>query len=190
MAPPALRYASSCQVHDGLDQSAPIQVSILSSREEYQLCLKESQTSSSSGAMWHRHHQPELLRRVMGYRTPTRSTASPTKVCVSPTRTVSRAAPPVAPPSSPGKTPTAPGPHQGGNARLRHRFAGGRCHNRRSAQALATPGAVGQNHFGDKNKYLPTTTASMSSSATCTISTPRKKPENVDYPPEKDFPQL
>jgi len=36
-------------------------------------------------------------------------------------------------------------------------------------------GQFGKNHLGDLNEYLPTVTASMNSSATCTISMPRRR---------------
>lgn len=39
-------------------------------------------------------------------------------------------------------------------------------------------GQFGKNHFGDKNKHLPTCTASTSSSATSTTSTPKRNPNS------------
>ncbi len=51
-------------------------------------------------------------------------------------------------------------------------------------------GQFGKNHFGDKNKYLPTAHGFDEFFGNLYHLNAEEEPENVDYPPEKDFPNF
>lgn len=51
-------------------------------------------------------------------------------------------------------------------------------------------GQFGKNHFGDKNKYLPTVHGFDEFFGTLYHLNAEEEPENVDYPPEEDFPEF
>jgi arylsulfatase len=51
-------------------------------------------------------------------------------------------------------------------------------------------GQFGKNHFGDKNKYLPTVHGFDEFFGNLYHLNAEEEPENVDYPPEEDFPNF
>jgi arylsulfatase len=51
-------------------------------------------------------------------------------------------------------------------------------------------GQFGKNHFGDKNKYLPTAHGFDEFFGNLYHLNAEEEPENVDYPPEEDFPDF
>jgi arylsulfatase A-like enzyme len=51
-------------------------------------------------------------------------------------------------------------------------------------------GQFGKNHFGDKNKYLPTAHGFDEFFGNLYHLNAEEEPENVDYPPEEDFPNF
>ena len=51
-------------------------------------------------------------------------------------------------------------------------------------------GQFGKNHFGDKNKYLPTAHGFDEFFGNLYHLNAEEEPENVDYPPEEDFPEF
>jgi arylsulfatase A-like enzyme len=51
-------------------------------------------------------------------------------------------------------------------------------------------GQFGKNHFGDLNKYLPTAHGFDEFFGNLYHLNAEEEPENVDYPPEEDFPQF
>ena len=51
-------------------------------------------------------------------------------------------------------------------------------------------GQFGKNHFGDKNKYLPTAHGFDEFFGNLYHLNAEEEPENVDYPPEADFPNF
>ena len=53
-----------------------------------------------------------------------------------------------------------------------------------------TTGQFGKNHFGDMNKYLPTVHGFDEFYGNLYHLNADEEPENVDYPPEKDFPNF
>ena len=53
-----------------------------------------------------------------------------------------------------------------------------------------TTGQFGKNHFGDKNKYLPTAHGFDEFFGNLYHLNAEEEPENVDYPPESDFPNF
>jgi arylsulfatase len=53
-----------------------------------------------------------------------------------------------------------------------------------------TTGQFGKNHFGDMNKYLPTAHGFDEFFGNLYHLNAEEEPENVDYPPEEDFPEF
>jgi arylsulfatase len=53
-----------------------------------------------------------------------------------------------------------------------------------------TTGQFGKNHFGDRNKYLPTVHGFDEFLGNLYHLNAEEEPENVDYPPEEDFPNF
>ena len=53
-----------------------------------------------------------------------------------------------------------------------------------------TTGQFGKNHFGDKNKYLPTAHGFDEFFGNLYHLNAEEEPETVDYPPEEDFPEF
>jgi arylsulfatase len=53
-----------------------------------------------------------------------------------------------------------------------------------------TTGQFGKNHFGDRNKYLPTAHGFDEFFGNLYHLNAEEEPENVDYPPEEDFPEF
>ena len=53
-----------------------------------------------------------------------------------------------------------------------------------------TTGQFGKNHFGDLNKYLPTAHGFDEFYGSLYHLNAEEEPENVDYPPEEDFPEF
>ena len=51
-------------------------------------------------------------------------------------------------------------------------------------------GQFGKNHFGDRNQYLPTNHGFDEFFGNLYHLNAEEEPENIDYPPEEDFPDF